>query len=1282
MLFAGVHGDGADGLARILVHLGVDQAGEPDDFPGKLKALNREILESAGFDQFSIEPLHAGWYASLRHAEFHERAVDLVSAAFASSSLFVLKDHAIAQLIPFWRKVLEACGVDAVVIDYHDDPARFASGFSQLSGVSGSAARAVWLARVLECEHASRGMVRAHLTREALLDDWEAALGRLSQALGITWPAWSARVRKAIVGELIPDEQDANDRALRRVPQADQVDRWVRAAQDILWRWAQDGEDDHGRAQMDELRAVFDEAREPLGLAFATVAEMGEKLRLQKQVADGLSARLADLQRQSDAMRSSAPPARPGEKLDRPAAASPADAGEPGTAEARWEKVFRWRIHEAEVLTEKNGVLQAAIERLKAEAEALETRRANAAKEVERLRLLEIAGKAELGAARSEVAALRKSQDDLRKSFDEVQKSLAEARRREVAIERVHNAQLASAARGGSGRAIVAPSKSIGQSVKSLLLYVKPKARKKMLQHRRQRRLVLESGMFDAPFYAARYPDVVVAGVDLLDHFISSGGAEGRHPSPAFNSKWYLSEYPDIRESGLNPLVHYLEHGRDEGRRRRALTDSTTIASARTEASAAPTSESQRALEQVAAPPPEVRAATSELEGTWRPRIGGWKALRSSGPDQLSAIMPLDRLGQQPQARAIAVGDKIVAVLASETPRPAFARIALFAAMRSGAAAAVTVAGEPATAEAPHVILADHGCGLELLADGWCDSRSGLTLRLAGGLSSVARVFQADCDGHLHCVAEAVTGGGEADYVEVRSVDPLAPLLVLVSRGDGVLVDSAVVPFPSLLRGGLHYGELAVLETAPGSMASLAEYSRTLALEWLGWDQGPDRHAIGRIEIDMRGASGTEPIFRPAVLSSIARHFGMPVRAVEGSYPSQRDQLVAMLEPAGQASTIAARITATGVLVLPSDAVPSIYALVARRMPHDPALSRFVVVDAATIRPTADVSLPFDEDLARFQHPDMPAHAPHVLSPENRDAGRGGPVFPLAVRHYNKLAWQADPLMPVSPDREMPVEVGTRIDKAITVVIDSGRNPEGMANCLAALENQIGAESLDVILAGWPDDQPLPPCELQVRSIDGRELTLAGRLNAAAELSGADRLMFLAPGVLLSDPRTAAALSRLADRPATASVACALVTELHDEGDAKVHSAGYFPSRVSLHGEPVFDFDQIDIARIMPAATFPVVANHAKCVLYDAATFRSLGGFDQRRFPMAMHDLDLGFRALAAGHTNLCTTLVRAAVDEAALSADFPDPLAHRSVRPADWQSLLDRVAVVRELRR
>ncbi|WP_379923045.1 hypothetical protein [Erythrobacter sp. R86502] len=1297
VLLAGVYGDGVQALARILVHLGVYQDGDASRFQEQLHDLNKAVLESAGFDEGSIEPFHEGWYSSLRHAEFHERAVELVRSTYSSSSLFVLHDNAIGRLVPFWRNVLLTCGIEPVVLDFYEDPASYASGLLQSAGFGGPAAYAVWLARVIECEQASRGLVRAHLSQEVLSEDWEAAVARVSEATGVTWPAWSARVRKSIHVELGRGGRGEAEVPAQVILQADQLGLWVHAAQDIISRWAREGEDDRGRIQMDEVRQSFDQAREFVAIALAAVADMGDELRSQRQAAEALLSQLLDLQRKWEAMEEGTrlqaseidalrqTLAALENERDRLSPLPEKDRGELAKIEAKWAEAFRFSRDTAEILTEQNGVFQAAIERLTVEVSELETRLGVALSEVDRLRVVEIAQKGETASARAEVA-------DIRKSLDPVQKSLAEAREREsslraeavsreATIENLQNELMARAGSTGGGTQFSLEALKAGLSPKYLFSYFKPKARKKMLRHRQLRGLVSASGMFDPQFYASRYPDVVAAGEDLLDHFISFGGAEGRHPSPSFNSKWYLSEYPDIRSAGLNPLVHYLEHGRDEGRRRRSLFGGPAEPTANSQAFAAPASASQ-ALDKQYSPPPELRAEVSELEGAWRPKTSGWRAMLSPNSATRPAIVPLKELEGQPNARAIAVGIDVVACLASDTPEHALDRIALFAAMRMENAAAVTVASVQAAVSASHVLLTSSGCGLGSIADAWYDSQSSLTLRLSRGFIGLARVFQVDGNDRLQCVAEAALGGGEADLVEVKLIDPLGPLLMVLSKSDGSLVDSAVVPFPSLLRGGVHYGELAVLEAAPGSMATLAEYSHALALEWLGWAEGPDGFAIERIEIDMRGASGTEPIYRPALLTSIARHFGVAVRARDGSYPPQRAQLVSMIESIEPASRPGARAAAGAKLVVPSDCIPSIYALVSRHFPHDLAMTRFAVVDAATGRPHADVSLPFDENLARLQHGEMPAHAPFLLSSGEGATGIGGSTFPLAVRHYNRLAWAVDPLIPVSPDQDMPTGPISGIGKTVTVIIDFPRDEEALVNCLSALENQIGAERLDVIVTGWPDNEPLPPCALPVRSINGIDLTVAGRLNAAAKISEAAWLIFLDPGVLVSDPRTIAVLSHLADRPGTASAACALVTEFHDDDEASVHSAGYFPTRVSLLGEPVFDFDQVDIARAMPAATFPVVANHAKCVLYDAAIFRALGGFDAQRFPMAMHDLDLGVRALAAGHTNLCTTLVRAAVDEAAPSADFPNPLAHRSVRPADWQSLLDRVTVVMELRR
>lgn len=81
-----------------------------------------------------------------------------------------------------------------------------------------------------------------------------------------------------------------------------------------------------------------------------------------------------------------------------------------------------------------------------------------------------------------------------------------------------------------------------------------------------QARIVARSGLFDAEWYLAQYPDVTASGADPLRHFLRHGGLEGRSPGPDFDTAHYRRLYPDVVAAGINPLVHYLTAGWDEGR--------------------------------------------------------------------------------------------------------------------------------------------------------------------------------------------------------------------------------------------------------------------------------------------------------------------------------------------------------------------------------------------------------------------------------------------------------------------------------------------------------------------------------------------------------------------------------------------------------------------------------------------------------------------------------------------------------------------------------------------
>jgi glycosyltransferase involved in cell wall biosynthesis len=80
-------------------------------------------------------------------------------------------------------------------------------------------------------------------------------------------------------------------------------------------------------------------------------------------------------------------------------------------------------------------------------------------------------------------------------------------------------------------------------------------------------RLLTASGLIDAEFYLARYPDVAMLGHDPVIHYLLHGAREGRDPNPWFSTSYYVQHYRDVLDAGVNPLLHYLMHGGTEGRR-------------------------------------------------------------------------------------------------------------------------------------------------------------------------------------------------------------------------------------------------------------------------------------------------------------------------------------------------------------------------------------------------------------------------------------------------------------------------------------------------------------------------------------------------------------------------------------------------------------------------------------------------------------------------------------------------------------------------------------------
>ena len=77
---------------------------------------------------------------------------------------------------------------------------------------------------------------------------------------------------------------------------------------------------------------------------------------------------------------------------------------------------------------------------------------------------------------------------------------------------------------------------------------------------------IAKSGLFDANYYLAMYPDIQPPLVDPIRHYCEFGWHEGKNPSDDFDTLGYLQVYSDIRNAGLNPFWHYVTAGASESR--------------------------------------------------------------------------------------------------------------------------------------------------------------------------------------------------------------------------------------------------------------------------------------------------------------------------------------------------------------------------------------------------------------------------------------------------------------------------------------------------------------------------------------------------------------------------------------------------------------------------------------------------------------------------------------------------------------------------------------------
>lgn len=782
--------------------------------------------------------------------------------------------------------------------------------------------------------------------------------------------------------------------------------------------------------------------------------------------------------------------------------------------------------------------------------------------------------------------------------------------------------------------------------------------------------LIAASGLFDPAWYASQ--GVPPAGVDPIIHYLTVGTREGRDPGPTFDTRGYLAANPDVKEAGLNPLVHYIRFGRNEGRRgapkRVALAEPAPRTVAKTKLPPARPPE-ERLWTRSADLAPREGLAVLSIHGA---TLGLWPEEAMTAPEALGGFLRLARL---PVAGALALRSA-----QGEAPGPEL----------------------PADAAA---VLDDDLAGLARLADLWFTNDHGLRLRIDGSAHAdgcVIRLYQADpaTAGRPILVGEAPVFDGALRILDAALVNPYAPVLIAVTTADGVLAGANLLQFPSLIRGGAHAAESVAI--AGGGFPGLRSVSNALAQEHLGWAEAKPS-AIGTIEVDLRGASGAERIFSSPFKVWLAQTMGVRLRArpaEEAAETTTHEHLEAELAQdldRAREDFVAAR-EASGelTLTLPPDALPTLAALVSRRLcapaGERPTTASYLVADQTTCAPRFAVSIPpLGEDLMALQPADLPLCFP-LLRGRSGAVGRSGGEAALAIRYRQPpTPHQASLLAPISFDAPRPVlrtSLPKRQRKGVSVLLAPTGDGQAFARLLESLALQTYADKLELVVAlaaGAEADTLRQALEASFpdrhRIIESAGQSRSGRLNAAAAAAKGAHLLVAGDTVLLTDPRTIETLYLMAADKTVATAACMIVREGFKKGaGVRFHSGGFYPSHLSFQSAPRMIFNEPESLSAFPTATYPVAGNSLRLALVRADAWRALAGLDASMFPGSNADLDFSLRALAAGYRHLCTSAVAAVDTSGEAGRDHVSEVLDSAPQALDWRTILSSASIIRRL--
>lgn len=194
----GMHRSGTSAVAGAVARLGLSSPRTPlpttDDNPrGFYESVpvviaNHHILQATGcaWDVcLNLDP--AGLEEVLSPADRHFIST-ILQHEFSGTTSFVMKDPRLCLTLPAWLPALHASSEEVCALIVLRHPADVVRSLTVRNGLPETEAAPHWLHYMLEAERASRGLNRAFVSYDGLMDDWRSCMRQAARVAGIAWP--------------------------------------------------------------------------------------------------------------------------------------------------------------------------------------------------------------------------------------------------------------------------------------------------------------------------------------------------------------------------------------------------------------------------------------------------------------------------------------------------------------------------------------------------------------------------------------------------------------------------------------------------------------------------------------------------------------------------------------------------------------------------------------------------------------------------------------------------------------------------------------------------------------------------------------------------------------------------------------------------------------------------------------------------------------------------------------------------------------------------------------